>query len=104
KKLVLPEEAPAVSELGKLRDQARRELGKTEGKMKALEPVNMLAIAQHAELSGRKAELDERLATLEREVNAIRARIVELDGAKRTAFLQAFAAVAVAFEENFREL
>jgi chromosome segregation protein len=102
KHLPIPEQAPP--DLGKLRDFARRELAKAEGKMKALEPVNMLAIEQHAAYSMRKAELDERLATLEREVAAIRARIVELDGAKKTAFLQAFEAVAAAFEENFHEL
>ena len=72
--------------------------------MKALEPVNMLAIQQHGEYAARKAELDERLATLAREVGAIRSRIVELEGAKKTAFLQAFEAVAAAFSENFTEL
>jgi chromosome segregation protein len=92
------------NEVGKLRDQARRELGRTEGKINALGAVNMLAIQQHADFSARKAELDERLATLDREVSAIRARIVELDGAKRTSFLQAFDAVAAAFKENFAEL
>lgn len=102
KKLPIPEQAPA--DLGKLRDHARRDLAKTEGKMKALEPVNMLAIQQHAEYAARKAELDERLATLHREVDAIRARIVELEGAKKTAFLQAFEAVAKAFQQNFHEL
>jgi chromosome segregation protein len=104
KKLVVPEQLEPGVDLGKLRDTARRDLAKTEGKMKALEPVNMLAISQHAEYASRKSELDERLATLEREVNAIRARIVELEGAKKTAFLQAFEAVAVAFQENFHEL
>lgn len=93
-----------ANELPKLRDTARRELAKTEGKMKALEPVNMKAIEQHAENAARKAELDERLATLDREVTAIRARIVELEGAKKTAFLQAFEQVEKAFRENFTEL
>lgn len=101
-----PSGPPPVNplELPKLRDQGRRELARLEGKMKALEPVNMLAIAEHAEFSKRKAELDEKLATLDREMTAIRTKIVELEGAKKTTFLEAFDAVASAFEENFHEL
>jgi chromosome segregation protein len=92
------------ADLGRLRDHARRELARLEGKMRALEPVNMMAIAQHAEFSARKAELDEKLATLDREMSAIRSKIVELDGAKRTTFLEKFEIVAAGFAENFHEL
>lgn len=99
-----PEGALRADELGKLRETTRRDLAKTEGKMKALEPVNMLAITQHAEFESRRAELAERIGTLDREMEALRSRIVELDGAKRSVFLQSFEAVSKAFSANFTEL
>lgn len=96
------EEAP--EDLGRARRRVEQALAKVEAEITALGPVNQLAIPQYDEVVTRHEELGKRIATLEEEKTQLRARIVDLDGRKRTAFLDAFGRVSKAFQGTFLEL
>lgn len=97
-----PEEAP--DDLPRARRRLEQNLAKIEAEIAALGPVNQLAIEQYDQVLARQAELQQKIATLEEEKAQLRARIVDLDGRKRTAFLDAFARVSKAFASSFAEL
>ncbi len=81
-----------------------RRIKRIERTMQELEPVNMLAIDQYAELEVRRDELTGKLRTLEMEKDAVHDRIARLEAMKRQAFLETFAIVRTSFAEVFREL
>jgi chromosome segregation protein len=87
-----------------LSEEVTKGLKKTINKMKSLEPVNMLAIDQYNELSGRKEELSERFSALKGEKEGLIERMLLLEEAKRSTFLAAFESVRAAFHGSFREL
>ncbi len=97
-----PEEAP--EDLPRARRRLEQTLAKLEAEITALGPVNQLAIEQYEQVLARQAELTQKITTLEEEKAQLRARIVDLDGRKRTAFLDAFARVSKAFAGSFAEL
>lgn len=97
-----PEEAP--EDLPRARRRFEQSLAKLEAELLALGPVNQLAIEQYEQVLVRQEELTDKIQTLEDEKAQLRARIVDLDGRKRTAFLDAFGRVSAAFAGSFAEL
>lgn len=97
-----PDEAP--DDLPRARRRVEQLLAKLEAEIAALGPVNQLAIEQYEQVLARQEELQQKVGTLEEEKAQLRARIVDLDGRKRTAFLDAFARVSKAFAGSFAEL
>lgn len=96
------EEAP--EDLPRARRRLEQNLAKLEAEIVALGPVNQLAIEQYEQVLVRQEELQRKITTLEEEKAQLRARIVDLDGRKRTAFLEAFVRVQKAFAASFAEL
>ncbi len=96
------EDAPA--DLPRARRKLEQALAKLEHELEALGPVNQLAVEQYDQVIERTGELETKLAALDVERDQLRARIVDLEGKKRTAFLDAFERVSEAFQSAFAEL
>lgn len=96
------EEAP--EDLPRARRRVENLLAKLEAEIAALGPVNQLAIEQYEQVLARQEELTRKITTIEEEKTQLRARIVDLDGRKRTAFLDAYKRVEKAFASTFAEL
>ncbi len=97
-----PEEAPP--DLERERRRIARTLHEVEQKIGSMGPVNHLAIEQYDQSCARHEELENKLEVLEVEKRQIRERIVDLEGKKRSAFLEAFERVRVAFADTYAEL
>ena len=97
-----PEEAPP--DLKAERSRILAILRQVEQQLEKLGAVNALAIEQYDATSARHIELEEKLGVLEREKTAIRARMVDLEGRKKSAFLEAFVRVRDAFSKTYYEL
>jgi chromosome segregation protein len=82
-------------------DQA---VGKTQRAMQALEPVNMLAIAEFDTVNERKQELAGKVDTLTRERENLTVKIAGYEDLKRIYFMKAFEAVNQQFKEIYAEL
>ncbi|MBL4848812.1 MAG: chromosome segregation protein SMC [Planctomycetes bacterium] len=97
-----PEEAP--SDLKRERARIQGILSQIDQQLEKLGAVNALAIDQYEMTRTRHSELEERLGVLEHEKTEIRTRIVNLEGRKKTAFLEAFVRVRDAFSKTYYEL
>lgn len=97
-----PEEAPA--DLGRERTRVTRNLGQVDKEIERLGGVNHLAVEQYEATLHRHEELQEKIAVLTREKEEIQLRIIDLQGKKRLAFLEAFEKVRDAFAETYLEL
>jgi chromosome segregation protein len=97
-----PEEAPP--DLAKERKRIASRLAEVQSKLRKLGAVNHLAIEQYESSVERHEELGKKIEVLEEEKLQIRERIAALQGKKRSAFLEAFAEVEVAFADTFKEL
>ncbi|MGE0709098.1 MAG: chromosome segregation protein SMC [Planctomycetota bacterium] len=97
-----PEEAP--SDIPRERARIQGILRKVDKELEDLGAVNALAIEQFEAAEARHTQLQDKVEVLEREKTEIRARIVDLEGKKKTAFLEAFARVRDAFAETYYEL
>jgi hypothetical protein len=73
-------------------------------KMTALEPVNMLAIAEFEQVSTRQQELATKLETLETEKEALANKVHSYEELKRQYFMKAFDSVNKQFKEIYAEL
>ncbi|MFO8237471.1 MAG: chromosome segregation protein SMC [Prochlorococcaceae cyanobacterium] len=82
----------------------RAELRSLQGRMEALEPVNMLALEELEQLEGRLAELEQRLAVLSQERQELLLRIETVATLRQEAFMEAFTAVDGHFRTIFAEL
>ena len=82
--------------------QAR--LRQLEQRLEALEPVNMLALEELAELEQRLADLAERLEVLSNEREELLLRIETVATLRQEAFMEAFAAVDGHFRQIFAGL
>jgi len=96
------DEAPA--DLEKSRKRLEGLVAKIDRELETIGPVNQLAIEQYDEALERHEELEGKINELEEEKNGIRSRIVDLEGKKKTAFLDAFQLVEDAFARTFMEL
>jgi chromosome segregation protein len=97
-----PDEAPP--DLKKERARIQGILRQIDQQLEKLGAVNALAIEQYDITSERHIELEEKLGVLEREKTEIRTRIVDLEGRKKSAFLEAFLRVRDAFAKTYYEL
>ncbi|MDA0717876.1 MAG: chromosome segregation protein SMC [Cyanobacteria bacterium] len=75
-----------------------------QGRMEALEPVNMLALEELEQLEARLAELEERLEVLSKEREELLLRIETVATLRQEAFLEAFTAVDGHFRSIFEGL
>ncbi len=80
------------------------ELRQIQARMEALEPVNMLALDELAQLETRLAELDDRLEVLAKEREELLLRIETVATLRQEAFLEAFTAVDGHFRTIFADL
>jgi chromosome segregation protein len=94
----LPSEAIAAE------SELRSQVQKLEKQLQALEPVNMLAIQEHEQLSLRQTDLQDRVGTLEKERDTLLARIEGYEELKGINFSTAFEAVNAQFQEIYGEL
>jgi chromosome segregation protein len=97
-----PEIPAEVREAGLEALQA--ELRSLQGRMEALEPVNMLALEELEQLETRLAELEERLEVLSKEREELLLRIETVATLRQEAFLEAFTAVDGHFRTIFEGL
>jgi chromosome segregation protein len=72
--------------------------------MAALEPVNMKAIDEHAQVSAREGELREKVNTLANERHTLNSRIEDYESMKRQYFMKAFDSVNTQFQQIYAEL
>ena len=98
----LPEIPAEVREAGL--EALQGELRRLQARMEALEPVNMLALDELAQLEARLAELDDRLEVLAKEREELLLRIETVATLRQEAFLEAFTAVDGHFRTIFAEL
>jgi chromosome segregation protein len=80
------------------------DLRSLQARMEALEPVNMLALEELAQLETRLADLEERLDVLAKEREELLLRIETVATLRQEAFLEAFQAVDGHFRTIFAEL
>jgi len=85
-------------------DTVAEEIRALEEAMKALEPVNMLAIDEYDHVLTRHDFLQQRRTTLSSEREAIIDKLEKYDQMKREAFLSSFAEINKNFKQIFQEL
>jgi chromosome segregation protein len=102
----LPDPKPEIPE--ELRaaglEALQSELQQLQQRMEALEPVNMLALEELAELETRLNDLGERLDVLSQEREELLLRIETVTTLRQEAFMEAFTAVDGHFREIFASL
>ncbi|MDX2256679.1 MAG: chromosome segregation protein SMC [Pseudanabaenaceae cyanobacterium bins.39] len=101
--LELPEPLPEVPDTMTL-EQLQLEQRRLLKRIQAMEPVNMMAIAEYEATSQRLEELSHRLETLNQERTELLIRIENFTTLRQRAFMQAFDAVNGHFKEIFAEL
>ncbi len=99
----LPDPMPEVPDQMTLDDLQRRRR-RTEDKIKALEPVNMLAITEYEQTQERLQDLTQKLATLNEERTELLLRIENFATLRRQAFMEAFETVDQHFRTIFAQL
>lgn len=99
----LPDPIPEVEPELTLEDLQRRRK-RTEDQLKALEPVNMLAITEYEAAQTRLEELTQKLETLNQERTELLLRIENFSTLRRQAFMEAFQAVDQHFQAIFAQL
>ncbi len=99
----LPDPLPEVEPDLTLDDLQRRRK-RTEDQLKALEPVNMLAITEYEASQQRLEELTQKLETLNQERTELLLRIENFSTLRRQAFMEAFLAVDQHFQSIFAQL
>ena len=85
-------------------EQVQRELRNAQRRLEAMEPVNMLALEEHAQTQARLEELTEKLATLAAERTELLLRIENFTTLRCHAFSEAFNAVNENFQSIFATL
>ena len=85
-------------------DALQASLQELQKRMEALEPVNMLALEELADLEQRLSELIERLEVLSQEREELLLRIETVATLRQEAFMEAFQAVDGHFREIFASL
>ena len=102
----LPDPLPEIPEEVRAQglEALQAELRSLQARMEALEPVNMLALDELAQLETRLADLEERLDVLAKEREELLLRIETVATLRQEAFLEAFQAVDGHFRTIFAEL
>lgn len=92
-----PEEIPSL-------DTVEREIERLEREMKAMEPVNMLAIDEYDTVAAELDDLEDRRETLFEERDGIERRIEQYEENKKATFMDAYEGINEEFEEIFTRL
>ncbi|MXX08881.1 MAG: chromosome segregation protein SMC [Synechococcus sp. SB0667_bin_8] len=102
----LPDPRPQLSETLKAAglEALQQHVHQLEQRLQALEPVNMLALEELAELAARLAAIGERLTVLLEEREGLLQRIETMAGLRKEAFMEAFTAVNGHFQQIFTQL
>jgi len=102
----LPDPLPEIPEEVRANglEALQADLRSLQARMEALEPVNMLALDELAQLETRLADLEERLDVLAKEREELLLRIETVATLRQEAFLEAFQAVDGHFRTIFAEL
>ncbi len=102
----LPDPLPAIPQEVRANglEALQAELRSLQARMEALEPVNMLALDELAQLETRLTDLEERLDVLDKEREELLLRIETVATLRQEAFLEAFQAVDGHFRTIFAEL
>ncbi|HEY9900580.1 MAG TPA: chromosome segregation protein SMC [Pantanalinema sp.] len=95
-----PKEQPAEQST----EELKRQIVRLEGRMRDMEPVNMLAIESFDREAARQADLQEKVSKLREERLTILERIDEIAAQKKASFMKAYDQMAVNFAEIFAEL
>ena len=102
----LPSPSPQLSD--ELRaaglESLQQHIHQLEQRLNALEPVNMLALEELAELETRLAAIAERLTVLQEEREGLLERIETMASLRKKAFMEAFTAVNEHFQHIFTQL
>ena len=102
----LPDPRPPVSDA--LREAGpealQQQVHQMEQRLRALEPVNMLALEELAELETRLTAIGERLTVLQQEREGVLQRIETMASLRNKAFMEAFTAVNGHFQDIFTQL
>ena len=85
-------------------DEVESQIRRLEGKMNALEPVNMLAIEEYDRVAADLDDLEDKRETLVEEADGIRERIEAIEGRKKDTFMNAFDAIDGHFRDIFERL
>jgi len=85
-------------------EQIQMEIRRLQKRIAAMEPVNMMAIAEYESTTARLTELSERLETLSQERTELLLRIENFTTLRQRSFMQAFDAVNEHFKTIFAEL
>ncbi len=85
-------------------EQLQMEVRRLQKRITAMEPVNMMAIAEYESTTQRLTELSERLETLSQERTELLLRIENFTTLRQRSFMQAFNAVNEHFKTIFAEL
>ncbi|AFY73121.1 condensin subunit Smc [Synechococcus sp. PCC 7502] len=85
-------------------EQLQMEVRRLQKRITAMEPVNMMAIAEYEATTNRLTELSERLETLSQERTELLLRIENFTTLRQRSFMQAFDAVNEHFKTIFAEL
>jgi chromosome segregation protein len=99
----LPNPLPELSSDMTL-EQLQIEVRRLQKRITAMEPVNMMAIAEYETTTNRLTELSERLETLSQERTELLLRIENFTTLRQRSFMQAFDAVNEHFKTIFAEL
>jgi chromosome segregation protein len=101
----LPDPLPEIPE-NATRDlgQLQHELRSMQKRLQAMEPVNMLALEEYDRTQARLDELSEKLQTLEEERTELLLRIENFTTLRQRAFMEAYEAVDVNFQQIFATL
>jgi chromosome segregation protein len=81
-------------------EQLQQEIRSAQKRLEAMEPVNMLALEEHARTEERLKELSEKLATLQAERTELLLRVENFTTLRHRSFKEAFDAV----NENFKSI
>jgi chromosome segregation protein len=101
----LPDPLPEIPE-NATRDlgQLQHELRSMQKRLQAMEPVNMLALEEYDRTQARLDELSEKLQTLEEERTELLLRIENFTTLRQRAFMEAYEAVDINFQQIFATL
>ena len=102
----LPEPRPRIPEALRTAgpELLQRQIHELEQRLSTLEPVNMLALEELAELETRLAAIAERLTVLRNEREGLLQRIETMANLRKKAFMEAFTAVNGHFKQIFTQL
>ncbi len=81
-----------------------KQIESIEKRMRALEPVNMRAIDEYDNVTGRQKEIKDKLDSLSQEKDAISTKIGSYTDQKKVTFFETFEGVNKYFQEIFHEL